>query len=77
MTQAAWRIRVDPTDVAEVAIHLYAKGPGTPVLIYLGGAKFATRGRPAEFTTTMQAMANARVLQRQFPMLRKYKLWAV
>jgi hypothetical protein len=63
--------RLNPRQVA-----LYAQARGTPVLKYIGGIKFARRGKPIKFDGTQHAMAVARQLKAQFQILRKFRLWA-
>ena len=67
---AALRRKANPRQVA-----LYAQARGTPVLKYIGGIKFAKRGRPAKFDTKADAESVARQLRAQFRVLRKFKLW--
>ena len=63
--------RINPRQVA-----LYAQARGTPVLKYIGGIKFAKKGRPVKFDSKAHAEAVARQLKAQFRVLRRYKLWA-
>jgi len=70
-TAALSRRRRNPRQVA-----LYAQGKGTPVLKYVGGIKFARRGKPVRFENGAHAWNVARQLRAQFPVLRKYRLWA-
>jgi hypothetical protein len=57
-------------------VALYAQARGTPVLKYIGGIKFARRGRPVKFDNQQHALAVGRELKAQFSVLRKYRLWA-
>jgi hypothetical protein len=57
-------------------VGLYAQARGTPVLKYVGGIKFARRGRPVKFDSQQHALAVGRELKAQFPVLRKFRLWA-
>ena len=70
-TAALSRRRPNPRQVA-----LYAQARGTPVLKYVGGIKFAKRGRPVKFDDEKHALLVARQLRAQFKVLRKFKLWA-
>lgn len=63
--------RGNPRQVA-----LYAQARGTPVLKYVGGIKFARRGRPLKFDSKQHAETFARQLKAQFAVLRKFRLWA-
>ena len=56
---------------------LYAQARGTPILKYVGGIKFARRGKPIKFDNGKHAWQVARQLRAQFPVLRKFRLWAV
>jgi hypothetical protein len=51
---------------------LLAQRAGGKRLVYLGGVKFAERGRPVYFKTPEGARTVAKLLRLQFPMLRKY-----
>jgi hypothetical protein len=55
---------------------LLAQGPGGPVLKYLGGIKFARTGHGVRFGSKQEAMRAARELRGNFPILKRYKLWA-
>lgn len=55
---------------------MYAQARGTPVLKYIGGIKFAKKGRPVKFDNKANAEAVARQLKAQFRVLRRFKLWA-
>ena len=51
---------------------LLAQRHGGKRLVYLGGVKFAERGRPVYFKTPEGARTVAKLLRLQFPMLRRY-----
>jgi hypothetical protein len=51
---------------------LLAQRAGGKRLVYLGGVKFAERGRPVYFKTPEGARTVAKLLRLQFPMLRRY-----
>jgi hypothetical protein len=51
---------------------LLAQRRGGKRLVYLGGVKFAERGRPVYFRTPEGARTVAKLLRLQFPMLRRY-----
>ena len=55
---------------------MYAQARGTAVLKYIGGIKFAKKGRPVKFDNKANAEAVARQLKAQFRVLRRFKLWA-
>lgn len=57
-------------------VALYAQARGTPILKYTGGIKFARVGVPVRFANRLLALQAGRELKREFPMLRKFKLWA-
>ncbi len=63
--------RLNPRQVV-----LYAQAQGTPVLKYVGGIKFAKSGHTVKFETKRHAAAVGLALLEQFPVLRKFKLWA-
>jgi hypothetical protein len=52
---------------------LFAQRPGGEVLRYVGGIKFSTRGKAVRVENPM---ALGRALKQQFPVLRRYRLWA-
>lgn len=72
-TAALSRRRPNPRHVSLYARPLKGRGP---VLKYVGGIKFAKRGRPIKFDSQAHAMSVARELKAQFRILRKYRLWA-
>jgi hypothetical protein len=51
---------------------LLAQRRGGKRLVYLGGVKFAEKGRPVYFKSPEGARTVAKLLRLQFPMLRKY-----
>jgi hypothetical protein len=55
---------------------LFAQRQGGPVLKYLGGIKFSTRGHALRFASRPAALAIARNLRRQFKVLKPYRMWA-
>lgn len=72
-TAALYARRSNPRQVALYARPLKGRGA---ILKYVGGIKFAKRGRPIKFDTPAHAMSVARELKAQFKILRKFKLWA-
>lgn len=57
-------------------VSLYARAPDHTVLKYIGGIKFARKGTPAYFANRSHAMTVARQLRSQFPVLKRFKLFA-
>jgi hypothetical protein len=51
---------------------LLAQRAGGKRLVYLGGVKFAEKGRPVYFKTPAGARTVAKLLRLQFPMLKRY-----
>lgn len=60
----------------QVVLYAQARGKRAPVLKYVGGIKFARAGRPVRFDSGAHAWGVARQLRSQFPVLRKFRLWA-
>jgi len=54
---------------------LIARRASGPALVYVGD-QFARHGKPVLFPTLTAAKATARVMQRQYPTLRGYSIWA-
>lgn len=61
--------------VGELTYTLYAKGPGTPVLRYIGGDKLSARHRPHGFHAQSAAISIAARMCNEYPVLREYHWW--
>lgn len=55
---------------------LMAQRPGGKMLKYVGGIKFAERGHAVRFPDARSALSLGRSLKSQFPVLKRYRLWA-